>query len=56
MILINEEYVVFSMDALNEMSFTIWTNIGTIFNVSLWIFMIVIGVYAVLEIINHVSR
>ena len=56
MIIINEEYVVFSMDALNEMSFTVWTNIGSIFNVCLWSFMIVIGVYAVLEIINHVSR
>lgn len=56
MISINEEYVVFSMDALNEMSFTVWTNIGSIFNVCLWTFMIVIGVYAVLEIINHVSR
>ncbi|MEY8440998.1 hypothetical protein [Anaerotruncus colihominis] len=44
------------MDALNEMSFTVWTNIGSIFNVCLWSFMIVIGVYAVLEIINHVSR
>ena len=56
MILINEEYVVFSMDALNEMSFTVWTNIGSIFNVCLWTFMIVMGVYAVLEIISHVSR
>ena len=55
-ILINEEYVVFSMDALNEMSFTIWTNIGSIFNVCLWTFMIVMGVYAVLNIIDHVSR
>lgn len=56
MISINKEYVVFSMDALNEMSFTIWTNIGTIFNVSLWIFMIVIGVCAVLNIIDHIGR
>ena len=56
MILINEEYVVFSMDALNEMSFTIWTNIGSIFNVCLWTFMIVMGVYAVLNIIDHFSR
>lgn len=57
MILINEEYVVFSMDALNEMSFTIWTNIGSIFNVChCRTFMIVMGVYAVLNIIDHVSR
>ena len=56
MISINEEYVVFSMDALNEMSFTIWTNIGSIFNVCLWTFMIVIGVCAVLNIIDHIGR
>ncbi len=56
MIPINEEYVVFSMDALNEMSFTVWTNIGSIFNVCLWTFMIVIGVYAVLNVIDHFSR
>jgi len=55
-ILINEEYVVFSMDALNEMSFTIWTNIGTIFNVCLWTFMIVIGIFVVLNVIDHVGR
>lgn len=56
MILINEEYVVFSMDALNEMSFTLWTNIGAIFNVCLWTFMTVLVVYVILQTVSHIGR
>ena len=44
------------MDALIEMGYTIWVNIGSIFNVCLYIFMLILGLYALLEVVSHLGR
>lgn len=54
--MIDGEYVVFSMDALNEMFYTLWYNTGSIFSVCIYTFMLVIGVYSIFQIVSHIGR
>mgnify|MGYP005820277497 CR=1 FL=1 len=44
------------MDAISEMVLTIRTNVGPIFNICIYTFMLVSAVYAALEIIHQYGK
>lgn len=44
------------MDALNEMALTVRANVGSIFNVCIYAFMVVSAVYVALEIVHQFGK
>lgn len=49
-------YVAFDMEYLRDMADVIWDNIGTIVNVAIWIFLIILGVFTAITIIKNLAR
>lgn len=51
-----QEYVVFDMQALFEMAYTIWYNLGNIATVCFYLFVIVLSVFLVFRIVSEIGR
>lgn len=52
----NTAYVPWNLDLLYDAIPTLWANIGVAFNIGLWIFIIITGVYLVIKIVGSVGR
>jgi len=50
------DYLAFSPEYLYRMAWMLRENIGTIFSVSLYTFLIVLGVFVVIEIICNIGQ
>lgn len=50
------DYVVFSLDYLYHMANMIRSNIGAIFSVSFYLFIVVLSLYTILRIVDFFSE
>lgn len=50
------EYVVISMDALEDMFTTIYESVGTIFTVAIYTFICLLSVFVMIEIVKYFAR
>ena len=50
------EYVVFSLEYLYHMANMIRSNIGSIFSVSLYLFLAVLSIYIIVQIISLIGQ
>lgn len=49
-------FVVFSMDYLHQMGYTIWSNVGSIFSMAFYAFIMVLSVHLVFNIVSDIGR
>ena len=48
-----KDYVPWNPMYFEEGAKEIWRNIGTAFNIGIWIFIIITGVYLVVKLVDH---
>lgn len=53
---IPNDFLIISKDSVLEFASTVWHNFGSIFSVSLYIFVAIISVFGVVEIVRYLSN
>lgn len=51
-----EEWIIFSENGLKEMFVTVYTNVGEIFGLGMYLFLIVISLLALIEVVKKVGQ
>ena len=51
-----EDYVVWDMQALFEMAYTLWYNLGNITSICFYLFIIVLSVFLVIRVVSEIGQ
>ena len=51
-----EDYVVWDMQALFEMAYTLWYNLGNIVGISFYLFILVLSVFLVFRVVSEIGQ
>lgn len=52
----NTAYVPWNLDYLYDAIPTLWGNIGMAFNIGIWIFIIMTGLYLLIKIVSSIGK